>query len=728
MRVQRLAWGAMMVAACSGGEDLTPELDAEFRASCPFGGAGEPDEAAVFAQVRHDAPFDTSIRDYVIDLINATPGGADLRGTTYTFDGEAPIADALNAAANRGVNVRLVFDDNDRSTSQIAALNPLIDTTVCNGACMYDATDAGIQHTKLFTMSEVCNGAGAAHDVSVVSSANWTGGMRSMHNAMVVIRNDAGLYEGYSQHIDDMVDAEVGGHHDPQYYEVFDGSDDAYRGFAFPRAPDGGEAPQDTIVEIIGDVDCTGNGEIRIAMAYWDDERTEILYDALLPKAAEGCTVELVVGDDEARNQEFINDHLSEVACAAHPGAPCTNGGINYRLLADGELHSKYLIVNARYEGSVSKQQIVVTGSQNYREGGLVRWDESLLMARSSSLYGAFKSNFDHLWARGYGGVEGDGEFCSESNPCLNEQGDCDSDTECAYKGDCRKDAADEIDPGRPGWLDVCLTPGHWHFCKEGERECSAGEGDCDVTADCKPGVTCHQFVGVDICQDYQGTHACNETPCGLGEGDCDNDQHCEDGLKCVQYSSSTGYTWNADYCMAPMMSGYCSPLSPCGFGEGHCADSSQCEPGLTCTEAGAVDVCRPSNGEDCSPQSPCDLSEGDCDSDADCAQGECRQFTGSNPDSCLFNGGGSFCDAANPCGIGEGDCDVDAQCDAGLYCVQFRDDRVGFNTDYCLPAGHAEFCQVSSPCDEGQGDCDTDADCRPGLSCVEGGVIDTCQ
>ncbi|MEM6992362.1 MAG: phospholipase D-like domain-containing protein [Myxococcota bacterium] len=711
--------GAVVPSGCY--EGLENEEIATFRASCPFN--GEPLARAVFSEVSTDVVYDPTLHQYVLALINATPAGSRLRGSTYSFTDSA-IASALNAAAARGVEIDLVFDDNDWSSSKIDALSSAIDATVCQGACIFDATAAGIQHTKLFTASRVCDGSSFVDDVSVVSSANWDGAMRSMHNNMIVIREDAGLYEGFSAHIDDMVDANAGGPYDANYYRTFAGSDDAYRGYSFPRA--GGP---DTIVETIDAVDCAGDGEIRVAMAYWTPARAAILHDALVPKAEQGCTVELVVGDDIKRNQEFLAEHLVPVGCVAHPGTSCAIDGVNYRLLADRELHHKYMIIHARHEGSASKRKLVLTGSHNYQSGALVRWDESLLLARSAALYDAYRDNFDALWDRGYAGVAGGGEYCGPSKPCPARVGDCDADDECMFKGDCRRDAADEFDASSPAWLDVCMAPGDWHFCREGERECSAGEGDCDTTADCKPGVTCHQFDGADICQDYQGTQACAHQRCGVGEGDCDHDGECDPGLKCVQYSTQTGYGWNADYCMAPGLSGYCSPLSPCGFGEGHCADSSECEPGLTCTEAGRVDICRAPAGEWCTPSAPCSLGEGDCDTHSDCAEGFCQQVgSAATPDTCFENGGGSFCTANDPCPIGTGDCDTHAHCGPGLYCVQFEADRVGFDTDYCLPVGHAEFCQVGSPCDKNQGDCDSNADCLPGLTCVESGIIDLCM
>ena len=91
-----------------------------------------------------------------------------------------------------------------------------------------------------------------------------------------------------------------------------------------------------------------------------------------------------------------------------------------------------------------------------------------------------------------------------------------------------------------------------WGFCSNKLCSCSAGEGDCDVNADCEPGLECHQNVGADyglsssldiceapiVCEDFDrhhpdGSFCTVDCPCALGEGDCDNDSQCNAGLKC---------------------------------------------------------------------------------------------------------------------------------------------------------------------------------------------------
>ncbi|MCA9667127.1 MAG: CHAP domain-containing protein [Myxococcales bacterium] len=90
-----------------------------------------------------------------------------------------------------------------------------------------------------------------------------------------------------------------------------------------------------------------------------------------------------------------------------------------------------------------------------------------------------------------------------------------------------------------------------YDYCSE-DCPCDVGEGDCDTSRDCKPGLYCGQDIGaryganadVDVCLprptstchlgkvfDYE---YCSEAcPCDAGQGDCDNSNQCKPGLYC---------------------------------------------------------------------------------------------------------------------------------------------------------------------------------------------------
>ena len=113
----------------------------------------------------------------------------------------------------------------------------------------------------------------------------------------------------------------------------------------------------------------------------------------------------------------------------------------------------------------------------------------------------------------------------------------------------------------------VACTPGSGLFnrCHPG-CPCDHGEGDCDIDADCLPGLICLHDPGaafgyeddeVDVCSNVcptLGVGAWNycspECPCDIGEGDCEIDADCLPGLRCVSdVGPAYGFQREVDIC-----------------------------------------------------------------------------------------------------------------------------------------------------------------------------------
>ena len=84
-----------------------------------------------------------------------------------------------------------------------------------------------------------------------------------------------------------------------------------------------------------------------------------------------------------------------------------------------------------------------------------------------------------------------------------------------------------------------------WDFCSE-EEPCIAGQGDCDRDAECQGTAVCgrnncNADFGADVssymdcCRENRpfDWNWCTNNLCGEGEGDCDSDDHCEGDLVC---------------------------------------------------------------------------------------------------------------------------------------------------------------------------------------------------
>ena len=316
---------------------------------------------------------DTSIEAALVALMDQALPGSKLRLEMYTFTRAAP-ADALIRAHQRGVDVKVVVDGGARlaAGSEIPRLEAALglarvkSCSSAGGGTSCQGT--GIMHNKVLLLSALADG---SRNVVVQASHNLTTAQLTMHNNAVVVRNDPALFAAYAQTFDDLwTDAQNLG-----AYRVADGTL-ATRAYFFPRGSGG-----DTVVSVLNNVTCDATAKIRVAMAFFTSARQAIA-DALSARKAEGCDVAIVVGDDEI---PFSAQVSSGVAVTRYPQRA---GGWG--------LHSKYLLVDAKYAGSSAHRRLVFTGSHNYTGPALTSNDETLLRVEDAAVFQAFLAD----WAK----------------------------------------------------------------------------------------------------------------------------------------------------------------------------------------------------------------------------------------------------------------------------------------------------------------------------------------
>ena len=145
----------------------------------------------------------------------------------------------------------------------------------------------------------------------------------------------------------------------------------------------------------------------------------------------------------------------------------------------------------------------------------------------------------------------GDWDYCSFCGPCQSEEGDCDSDTDCAPGLTCEKDAGPQY--GYAKGVDVCVGT-------------ATGNNDPPATGDDPPtiGSNCDDPTYALFHQDE-----CYGTPDG-GDGGDGGDLGHGCGTEWVQGD------WN-----------YCRNCGPCEEGQGGCLKSSECAGVLVCNKDG---------------------------------------------------------------------------------------------------------------------------------------------
>jgi hypothetical protein len=341
---------------------------------------------------------DPALENKVVDLINETVPGSDLRIAMFRWSNTRP-ANAVVAASKRGVHVQVVLDEEVNEVSSAAdeledddadvgavptatklefrqAIETMLDglpsgsVTFCtrgNGSCQ----GTNINHNKIYMFSKLSDG---SENVVVQSSANLT--TLKLHNNLVVSRNDKALYDGYVTYF-----AALQAHHkDLDYYRHVDG--DQTIAYMFPRAEG------DTITSVLDNVHCTSSSKIRITMAMWSDGRMDIV-DGLRRLVDDHCDVRVNTRRAGTNVPAKIIDALKQagVKVFEYPDQHGTN------------IHSKYLLIDSDYAtaGGTSHRKLVWTGSHNYTLGALRDNDEVLLRVDDPTVFDAFMANWNTI-------------------------------------------------------------------------------------------------------------------------------------------------------------------------------------------------------------------------------------------------------------------------------------------------------------------------------------------
>lgn len=345
------------------------------------------------------------IRDHIVDLINLTQAGAQITVSMYTFTDDV-VADALVAAKERGVSVRVIVD---HTTVTVTGGEY---TTLVNGlgtdrgrpswvlACpagrgcigtrvLASDPDGPINHNKFFTLSQVAG----VNKVVVQTSANMTGTQRTdlFNNAVTIV--DSGLYDIYQSYFADQLSNGASGSGLSTYYKTPTSGTGPYKAYFFPRREAMGttynnDASTDTVKLVLDNVSCSGGTQIRMAANLFT--RDEVA-KKLVSLVSAGCSVYLAADGAPGSSSATVGDVLSgkltqRVACFETRAGNSVNVG----------LHSKYLLINGTYDGAANRK-LVWTGSHNFTYPSLRANDETLLKISDPAVYDQFKVNHDHL-------------------------------------------------------------------------------------------------------------------------------------------------------------------------------------------------------------------------------------------------------------------------------------------------------------------------------------------
>ena len=302
--------------------------------------------------IESDPDADSPLDDAAIALIEATTASLDL--ALYEFD-EAPIYEAVLAAHERGVLVRMVGDGDEEHDEGYQAL-----------------LDAGVE------ISMRKPGDRIMHDKYILADGQvlWTGSTnlsangthRNNNNAVLI--ESAELVEEYQADFDQMFEGSLFGRHkeDTNNGHVFD-----FRGYDLDLY----FSPQhDPIDELVALVDEAERSVRFMVFSYTHPD----LRDAMLRAHDRGVAVYGIYDESQG-----YGAYSTDEALAAASVPVWIDGNDNASGFSGGKLHHKVLIVDG---------ELVVTGSFNWSKSATLYNDENLIVLREPAAVELFEEEF----------------------------------------------------------------------------------------------------------------------------------------------------------------------------------------------------------------------------------------------------------------------------------------------------------------------------------------------
>lgn len=324
----------------------------------------------------------TRLEDRIIAMIEAAAPGSDVFVAMYTFT-RLEVAQALLAARRRGVTVRVLVD-----AKSVRGDNPAVEALraarggldgcgrACVRVCRRGCQGLHINHNKFLLLSRLRDG---SRWVVAQSSANFTAGQLHHHNDLVVIKNDRKLYRAFRRYFDDLSRRRWA----PRYFRRAEG-ESGVEAYFFPRL-----FGPDPIVKMLDRIDCDPDAVIRVAHSRFQSHRLRVAR-RLRALADQGCDVHVLVRDEPGKDSPgsaVLRELEGLVTVLPYKGRP----------RADNAIHTKLMLIRARYAGSEEPRHVVLTGSHNLSATSLRFNDEVLLRLENEALFDAYQGFWEGM-------------------------------------------------------------------------------------------------------------------------------------------------------------------------------------------------------------------------------------------------------------------------------------------------------------------------------------------
>ncbi len=316
----------------------------------------------------NEATGNMNFQSLVISRINSATSSLDL--CLYSFYNMNTIANAIVSAKDRGVKVRVVYDDRDIQNSMQQLVNAGIEIS-------QRPSISGIMHNKFMIVD--ARDDDPSNDWIWTGSFNWTSTELSWHNNVIEI-NDPGIAEAYEDEFEEMWGssgdspnssaARFGpfkNDNTPHFFNV------AGRDIQLYFSPSDGT--ESKIASTIGTADSS-------------------IYFSLLT-----FTSDPISNAIQARHNAGVNKIRGIISNTGDSGSEFNNmlaiaeGCFDYS--GGGTLHNKYGLVDA---GEMYSDPYVITGSHNWSNAANTRNDENTLIIKDIKIANLYAQEFKALY------------------------------------------------------------------------------------------------------------------------------------------------------------------------------------------------------------------------------------------------------------------------------------------------------------------------------------------
>ncbi len=315
--------------------------------------------------------LDHAIDDTLIAYINRAKYSIDMAIYNFNNAGISNITNAMNAAYDRGVNIRVVYDSNI-DASGVESLNSNIGKmpSPISNYPIY-----GIMHNKFVIIDAYSDN--PDEPIVWTGSTNFTDGQINTDPNNVIIIQDKSLAIGYTLEFNEMFGSS-GLQPDAQASKFGpDKSDNTPHNFII-----GGKnvesyfSPSDQVNSKILNNLNTADHDLSIATMLIT--KTDLGY-AISDRNAAGAAAKVLVNVKENCNETVVSTLMGALAQ-------------NFRETGEsGIMHDKYMVVD---QGEPSSDPLVLTGSHNWSSAADIRNDENTLVIHDAVLANVYYQDF----------------------------------------------------------------------------------------------------------------------------------------------------------------------------------------------------------------------------------------------------------------------------------------------------------------------------------------------